>query len=213
MIDPSAGYRDSSQPITHLPRQHRPQLRHRVGRLRPRHQIVDLPNPPPIQKRLRRPHHRHPNPVEPPPRKRRPNLTLQPRTPRPPRHQRLPIPERPPVLQHPEFRMHRRPAHRQVDRRLVHPLNPKEGPKVRQPPHPRFRPNLPTRKLHPPHGLEDLRNCNTWLNYRLRQPDAVKPSWLSGAVREVDGGEGKETTEVWTRRRGAEALGSCLPIC
>src|SRR5215203_1645298 len=31
------------------------------------------PHPPPIQIRLSHPHHRHPNPIEPSPRKRRPN--------------------------------------------------------------------------------------------------------------------------------------------
>src|SRR4029453_18492161 len=97
------------------------------------HQIVDLPNPPPIQVGLGCPHHRHPNPIEPPPRKGRPNLPFQPRTPPPPPHQRFPPPEAPPILQHPELRMHRRPTHPQVDRRLLHPLNPKERLKVRQP--------------------------------------------------------------------------------
>src|SRR4029450_5839823 len=44
---------------------------------------MHLHTPPPIQIRLSHPHPRHPNPIDPPPRKRRPNLTLQPRTPRP----------------------------------------------------------------------------------------------------------------------------------
>src|SRR5215203_5098354 len=87
------------------PRQHRPQLGHRIGRLRPRHQIIHLPHPPPIQVRLRHPHHRHPNPIEPPPRERRPNLTLQPRTPRPPCNQRPSIPKGPAILDHMELRV------------------------------------------------------------------------------------------------------------
>src|SRR4029450_8155630 len=188
------------------------------------HQIVDLPNPPSIQVGLGRPHHRHPNPIEPPPRKGRPNLTFQPRTPRPPRHQRFPATEAPPVLQHPELRMHCRPTHPQVDRRLLHPLNPKERLKVRQPPHPRLHPNLPTRKTHPPNRLNHLRNGPPSSGDCLLKSDASESRGFSSSIDEVGRPERKEgcwargcraypiecSLLVWrTGYYGGDQLGSC----
>src|SRR4029450_1487164 len=47
---PQAISKQASQGPPASPGQHRPQLRHRVAHLRPRGEIIDLPNPPPIQK-------------------------------------------------------------------------------------------------------------------------------------------------------------------
>src|SRR5215217_7131574 len=202
---PSRGTRSSGQ--------HRPQLRHRIAHRRPRHQVIHLPHPRSIQKRLSHPDHRHLNRIHPPPPEHGSHLTLQPRCPRPTRHHRFPTTRAPPVLHHPKLRMHRRPTHLQINRFLRGPFNPEVGLEVRQPPHPGFYPNLPTRKLDPPHCLEDVRHCETWLSCRLRKRHALKSSGLSGAIKEVDRREGKEATEVRTGGSRTYTLSSCLPIC
>ena len=194
------------------PGQHRPQLRHRVRRLRLRHQVVDLPNPPPIQKRLSHPNHRHPNPIEPPPPKRRPNLTLQPRPPRPLRHQSFLTTERPPILHHPKLRPHRRPTYLELDGRLGRSLHPKIRLEVRQPPHPRLHPNLPTRQLHPPHRLKDLSHGHAGGSDSLFEGDTRKPCRPTTPIRTMNSSKRKEPPKFRTRGRGAKPFGGCLSV-
>src|SRR5215211_4231224 len=195
-----AGYLKASQPRKPgSPGQHRPQLRHRIAHLRARRQIIHLPHSPPIQKRLSHPNHRHLNRIHPPPPKRSPHLTLQPRLPRPFRHQRLPTPEGPPVLHHPKLRMNRRSAHLQINRRLARSLNPKERFEVRQPPHPRLRPNLPTWQLHPPHCLKHLSKTYARGGHGLFKAYTLEPGRRTTPIRTMDSPKCKEQsgTRAW----------------
>src|SRR6266508_4663110 len=97
-----------------------------VGRLSLRDQIVYLPDGPPIQRRLRHPHHRHFHLIAAPPQPSGAYLTGKPRPTRPFRHQRPPVPKRPAVLEHSKLRVHDRSAHLKVHRRLVRALQPEE---------------------------------------------------------------------------------------